>query len=237
MAAVDPMPEDWKRAVAVVAHPDDLEYGAASAVARWTEQGKEVAYVLVTNGEAGIDGMSPAQVGPLRQEEERRSAAVVGVNRVEFLGHPDGMLETGLSLRRDLAGALRRLCPDVVITMNFDLTWGENGTVNHADHRATGLAVLDACRDAANRWVFPEEGEPWTGVRYVYVAGASTPTHFVDVSATLDAGVASLREHRAYLGGLGQDFDADDFLRNMAAFAGMTAGCEYAVTFQRFAVG
>jgi LmbE family N-acetylglucosaminyl deacetylase len=237
IAAVDPVPEDWERAVAVVAHPDDMEYGAASAVARWVSQGKEVSYVLVTHGEAGIDGMAPDKAGPLRQEEERRSAAVVGVDRVEFLGHADGMVETGLVLRRDLARVLRRLRPDIVITMNFDLTWGENGSVNHADHRATGLAVLDACRDAANRWVFTDEGEPWGGTRFVYVAGAATPTHFVDVSATLDAGVASLREHNVYLDGLGRDFDADDFLRNMAGFAGMTVGCEYAVTFQRFAVG
>jgi LmbE family N-acetylglucosaminyl deacetylase len=234
---MEPVAEDWARAVAVVAHPDDLEYGAASAVARWVGQGKEVAYVLVTNGEAGIDGMAPEEAGPLRQEEERRSAATVGVDRVEFLGHADGLVEAGLALRRDLAGALRRLRPDVVITMNFDLSWGENGAVNHSDHRATGLAVLDACRDAANRWIFPDEGEAWTGTRYVYVAGAAAATHFVDVSATLDAGVASLREHRAYLEGLGIEFDADDFLRNMAAFAGMTVGCEYAVTFQRFSVG
>jgi len=237
MAAVRPMPEDWSRAVAVVAHPDDLEYGTASAVARWTRQGKEITYVMVTSGEAGIDGMAPELAGPLRQEEELRSAAVVGVDRVEFLGHADGMVEAGLRLRRDIARALRRLRPDIVITMNFDFAWGDDGVVNHADHRATGLTVLDACRDAANRWVFPDEGEPWSGARYVYVAGAANATHFVDVAATLDAGVASLREHRAYIEGLGTEFDADDFLRNMAAFAGMTAGCEYAVTFQSYTVG
>ena len=93
------------RAVAVVAHPDDLEYGAASAVARWTGQGKQVAYVLVTSGEAGIDGMDPAVARPLREEEERRSAAVVGAESVEFLGHPDGLVEPGVSLRRDIAMA------------------------------------------------------------------------------------------------------------------------------------
>jgi LmbE family N-acetylglucosaminyl deacetylase len=237
VGTIGPVPEDWERAVAVVAHPDDLEYGTASAVARWTGQGKEVTYVLVTNGEAGIDGMAPEEAGPLRQEEQRRSAAVVGVHRVEFLGHADGLVETGLALRRDIAGALRRLRPDIVVTMNFDLSWGDNGTVNHADHRATGMTVLDACRDAANRWVFTQLGEPWRGTRFVYVAGASTPTHFVDVTATLDAGVASLREHQAYLNGLGGEFDPDEFLRNMAGFGGVVAGCEYAVTFQRFAVG
>ena len=70
---MEPMPEDWDRAVAVVAHPDDLEYGVASAVARWTGQGKHVTYLLATRGEAGIAGMSPDQVGPLRVEEEKRS--------------------------------------------------------------------------------------------------------------------------------------------------------------------
>ncbi len=134
-----PMAEDWDRAVAVVAHPDDLEYGAAAAVARWTGQGKQVAYVLVSSGEAGIAGQDPSTVGPVREEEERRSAAIVGVSEVLFLGHPDGLIEYGVPLRRDLTRALRQLQPDVVITMSFDLTWGEDGPVNHADHRAVGL--------------------------------------------------------------------------------------------------
>jgi len=226
--------EDWERGVAIVAHPDDLEYGSASAVARWTAQGKEVSYLLATRGEAGIDGMAPEHAGPLREEEQRRSAARVGVSHVEFLGHADGSVEPGMTLRRDLAGALRRLRPDVVLTMNFELTWGESGNVNHADHRAVGLATLDACRDAANRWMFRDLGDPWQGVKVVYVAGTSAPTHFVDVTATIDAGVASLREHKAYIDGLGRDFDADEFLRNIAGFGGMAAGCEYAVLVQAF---
>jgi LmbE family N-acetylglucosaminyl deacetylase len=164
-----PMPEDWERAVAVVAHPDDLEYGAASAIARWTRQGKTVSYLLATRGEAGIAGMAPAEVAPLRVEEERRSAAVVGVTQVEFLDHVDGLVEYGIPLRRDLAAAFRRLRPEVVITASFDLTWGEEGPVNHADHRAVGLAVLDACRDAANEWVFPEAGSAVNTVKDAYV--------------------------------------------------------------------
>jgi LmbE family N-acetylglucosaminyl deacetylase len=228
------MAEDWQRAVAVVAHPDDLEYGLASAVARWTDQGKEVAYVLATSGEAGIDGMAPELVGPLREEEERHGAALVGVSHVEFLGLPDGALEYGVTLRRDLCGAFRRLRPDVVITMNFDLTWGDDGPVNHADHRAVGLAALDACRDAANRWLFPDLGEPWQGITAGYVAAMSPPTHFVDVGDTLARGIASLEQHRAYIDGLGTDFDPEDFLTNMAGFAGMAAGCEYAVLLRRF---
>src|ERR1700683_3704079 len=152
------MPEDWESAVAVVAHPDDLEYGAASAIARWTRQGKRVCYLLVTRGEAGIAGRQPADVGPLRVEEEQASAAIVGVTEVRFLDHRDGLVEYGVALRRDLAAAFRDLRPDLVLAQSFDLTWGETGPVNHADHRATGLATLDACRDAANEWVFPEAG-------------------------------------------------------------------------------
>ncbi len=232
-----PIPEDWERAVAVVAHPDDLEYGAAAAVARWTGQGRHVSYVIATRGEAGIAGMPPEQVGPLREEEERRSAAVVGVDEVAFLSHPDGLVEYGIPLRRDLAGALRRTRPDIVVTMNFDLTWGESAAFNHADHRVVGLAVLDACRDAANPWVFQDAGPAWSGIRHVYVAASGEPTHFVDVTDTMDAGIASLREHSAYIDGLGRDFDPDEFLRQMAGFVGLAAGCEYAVGFRCFDTG
>jgi len=235
---MQPVPEDWDKAVAVVAHPDDLEYGVASAVARWTGQGKDVSYLLATKGEAGIAGMSPDKTGPLRIEEEIRSAHVVGVSTVEFLDdHQDGLVEYGIALRHDLAAAFRRLQPEVVITMSFDLTWGEEGPVNHADHRAVGLAVLDACRDAANGWVFPAAGPPWTGIRDAYVASVGNPTYFADVTATIDAGIASLREHRAYIEGLGRDFDPDEFLRNMAGYVGLGAGCEYAVAFRHYPMG
>jgi len=162
---------------------------------------------------------------------------VVGVTEVEFLDHPDGLVEYGVALRRDLAAAFRRLQPEMIFTMSFDLTWGEEGPVNHADHRAVGLAVLDACRDAANEWVFPEAGPPSTGIRDAYVAAVANPTHFVDVTATMDAGIASLREHRAYIDGLGREFDPDEFLRNIAGYTGLGAGCEYAVAFHRYPMG
>jgi LmbE family N-acetylglucosaminyl deacetylase len=231
------MPEDWNTAVAVVAHPDDLEYGAASAVARWTRQGKKVSYLLATRGEAGIAGMAPAETGPLRVAEEQASAAVVGVTQVEFLDHIDGLVEYGIPLRRDLAAAFRRLRPDVMITMSFDLTWSEEGPVNHADHRAVGLAALDACRDAANEWVFADAGPACPPIAAAYVIGNSEPTHYVDVTETIEFGIASLREHRAYIEGLGGDFDPDQFLRDMAGYVGLGAGCEYAVSMRRFATG
>jgi LmbE family N-acetylglucosaminyl deacetylase len=229
------MPEDWASAVAVVAHPDDLEYGAAAAVARWTRQGKHVSYLLATRGEAGIAGMSPDLTGPLRAEEEQRSAALVGVSDVEFLDHPDGLVEYGIALRRDLATAFRRRRPDIVITMSFDLSWGEAGPVNHADHRAVGLAVLDACRDASNGWLFPQAGPPCPAISAAYVIASGEPTHFVDVTDTIDLGIASLREHRAYIDGLGHEFDPDQFLRDMAGYVGMGAGCDYAISMRRYA--
>ena len=229
------LPEDWDRALAIVAHPDDLEYGAASAVARWTDQGKWIGYVLATSGEAGIDGMDPDEAGPLRRDEERAGAAHVGVDTVEFLEHRDGVIEGGLALRRDLARTIRRHRPDVLVLSNFELRWGFGG-LNMADHRVVGLAALDAARDAGNRWVFPElldEGhEPWSGVRFAAVNAAPAPTHFVDVGEWLDRGVASLREHRVYLEGLSYVTDPDEFLRGNATATGEECGVRYAVEFE-----
>jgi LmbE family N-acetylglucosaminyl deacetylase len=230
-----PLPEDWQRALAVVAHPDDLEYGTASAIARWTSQGKQVQYLLVTRGEAGIDAMDPAETGVLREAEERQSAAVVGVDTVEFLGYPDGVVEYGLPLRRDIARAIRRVRPDILITSNYHLTW-PGGAFNMADHRWVGLAVLDAARDAGNRWIFPEllaEGfVPWQGVRMICVDASPYATHAVDVTAFIEQGVASLQAQRLYLQNLGTDFDPRTFLREQAAEVGKRCGYQYAVSFE-----
>src|SRR6476646_9067523 len=113
---MEPFPEDWQRAIVVVAHPDDIEYGVAAAVARWTDQGKDVRYVLATSGEAGIAGLAPAECAPLREQEEIEAARVVGVREVEFLGHADGRLVEGTQLRRDLAAAIRRHRPELIVT-------------------------------------------------------------------------------------------------------------------------
>lgn len=230
------VPEDWNRALAIVAHPDDLEYGAAAAVARWTDQGKEIVYLLATRGEAGIDSMSPKEAGPRRAEEERRSAALVGVSQVEFLDHRDGVVEYGLPLRRDLALAIRKYHPEVVITLNHNLTW-PGGGLNMADHRNVGLAVLDAVRDAGNRWVFTSEAadgaEPWTGVSLVLVSGSPKPTHGVDVTGDhFDRGTASLAEHKTYLEALGAFDSTLTFLHDFAKAAGKELGCELGVLFQ-----
>ncbi|MBB6348648.1 PIG-L deacetylase family protein [Nonomuraea muscovyensis] len=195
-----PMPGDWRRALAVVAHPDDLEYGCAAAVAVWTAEGREVSYLLATRGEAGIDGLTPEKAAPLRECEQRAGAAAVGVSSVEFLDHADGVVEYGPRLRRDITAAIRRHRPELLITLNFDDTWPGGIAWNTPDHRAVGRATLDAAADAGNRWIFPGVGgEPWDGVRWMAVAATASPTHAVDVTAGLERGVRSLLEHRAYI--------------------------------------
>jgi LmbE family N-acetylglucosaminyl deacetylase len=198
------MPDDWQRALIIAAHPDDIEYGLAAVVAVWTAAGKEVHYLLATRGEAGIAGMPPSEAGPLREAEERASAAVVGVSEVEFLDQRDGVIENGPALRRELAAAIRRHRPDLVVTGYFGATWTPPGVspayVNSADHRALGQGVLDAVADAGNEWIFPDLDEPpWTGVQYIAVQEMGDPPHVVDVGAGVEQAVASLSEHRRYL--------------------------------------
>ncbi|MGP4001033.1 PIG-L deacetylase family protein [Streptomyces sp. 8N706] len=213
---LQPLPTDWDRCLAIVAHPDDLEYGAAAAVATWVDRGADVSYLLATRGEAGIDGLDPARCAPLREREQRESAALVGVGSVEFLDHRDGVIEYGTRLRRDLAAAIRRHRPQLLLTLNHHDTWG--GTYwNTPDHRAVGRATLDAAADAGNRWIFPElieeRGlEPWDGVRWVAVTASPQPTHAVDVTAGIDRGVQSLLAHRTYIEAL-TDEDPETYAR------------------------
>jgi LmbE family N-acetylglucosaminyl deacetylase len=232
---LQPMPTDWSRALAVVAHPDDMEFGSSGAVAAWTAAGKSVAYLLVTCGEAGIDSMDPASAAKVREAEQRASAAIVGVRAVEFLGHPDGMIEYGLPLRRDIAAAIRRHRPELLITCN-PRERAISGAWNMADHRNTGLAVLDACADAGNRWIFPElEDEPWNGVRYVATVSSPEPTHAADVDGHLDTAIASVQAHAAYLAALGPRFaDVRGPLTGYLTGIGQRAGLAAAVPFELF---
>ena len=241
-APLIPLDEDWERALCVVAHPDDLEFGAAAAVARWTGQGKTVAYAMVTSGEAGIDGMDPEECRRVREDEERRSGELVGVDTVEFLGQPDGVLEYGVALREVICAAVRRHRPEIVVTANFRDTWGGRN-LNQADHIATGRAVVDAVRDAGNRWIFRDQLEsgglePWGGVREVWAFGSPSGEHGVDTTDTFEAGVASLEAHRAYIDGLGwEHFDAREFLEGNARQTGQRMGVAFAAGFEVFPMG
>ncbi|PSR59591.1 GlcNAc-PI de-N-acetylase [Nocardia sp. MDA0666] len=229
------LPEDWQRGLVIVAHPDDIEYGAAAAVARWTKQGKDIRYLLVTSGEAGIAGLPPAECGPLRQQEEIASARAVGVEEVEFLGYPDGRIEGGLGLRRDLAAAIRRHRPEMVVLFNFGDTWAP-GYANSADHRAVGRSALDAISDAGNEWIFPELAELpiWTP-RWAAVVGPVV-THAVDVTDTVRAAVDSLMQHSRYLSALSDEPVADQARAIVDRATGPRAGfaAERAVGFELY---
>lgn len=234
--AFEPLDEDWQRALVVVAHPGDMEYGGAAAIARFTSQGKQVVYTLLTSGEAGIDNLTPEECTPIREAEQRAACAAVGVEVVEFLNFPDGMLDYGLPLRHAITAAIRRHRPEIVITTNFRDTYG--GVVpNQADHIAGGRAALDAARDAGNRWVFRDllaAGlEPWAGVRQVWAAGSPDARHAVEVTDHFQAGLASLHEHRAYLAGLGPEApDPTEMLEGMARQAGTQLGVPMAVSME-----
>jgi LmbE family N-acetylglucosaminyl deacetylase len=235
------LPEDWQRALCVVAHPDDMEFGSAAAVARWTAQGKNVVYCMVTSGEAGIDGMHPDRCRDVREAEQIESARIVGVDQVEFLRLPDGILEYGVPLRAAIAAVVRRHRPEIVITNNFHASWG-GSSLNQADHIATGKATLDAVRDAGNRWVFADQVEggldPWGGVTQVWAAGSPHGQHGVDISDSFDAGVESLRAHTAYIDGLGwENFDPAEFLESISRAGGSRMGVAHATSFEVFSMG
>lgn len=234
---LDPPRDDWSTALVVAAHPDDIEYGLAAAVARWTGEGRTVTYLLVTHGEAGIDTMDPTEAAAVRAQEERDGAVEVGVEVVEFLDHHDGVVEYGLPLRRDIARVVRRRRPEAVFCLTHRERFAGGGT-NQADHRAVGLAALDAARDAGNRWVFPElnaDDEPWGGVRFVAFASPPEPTHALDVTGHLDAAVASLEAHGRYLEALGEDYPAPrDLLDQILGGGGRLTGTTHGVGFEVF---
>lgn len=186
--------------------------------------------------------MPPEIAGPLREREQRESAAIVGADPVEFLGHSDGLVEYGLDLRRDLARAIRRHRPDVLIVTNYRETW-ESGVPNQADHIAVGRAAIDAARDAGNRWVFRElldEGlEPWNGVRLALAVGSPAARHGVDVTDYFAQGVESLKAHAEYLTALGDGpmADAEQFLAGFLGLAGERFGSDYAVPLELIILG
>jgi LmbE family N-acetylglucosaminyl deacetylase len=232
------MPSDWERALVIVAHPDDVEYGMAGAVAAWTAAGRDVGYVMVTSGEAGIAGLDPDRAGPIREQEQRRSAGLVGVSDVEFRRHADGTIEEGVALRQDHTGIIRCRRPELVLTINHHDYWAP-GRWNTADHRAVGRAVLDATADAGNEWLFrslADEGlRPWSGVRWVGINASPLATHAVDVTDTLDRAIASLAAHATYVAALTND-DPHDYattlLTNATTGAADRFGGRPAVTFE-----
>lgn len=185
MTALQPFPENWGTALVLVPHPDDPEYGIAAAVAAWTAAGKSVIYVLATRGEAGIAGMPADQAGPLREQEQRRSAEIVGVTDVRFWDFPDGRLRNEPGLRERIAAAITDIGPDVVITIYRGTHWAP-GAPNQRDHIEFALAVYAAFDSLPRRprWLFENGPEA---------------THGQPVDGFVDIAVASLAAHEVYL--------------------------------------
>ncbi len=194
------------RVLTITAHPDDVDFGAAGTVARWTDAGLEVIYCVVTDGNAGgyDEGFPRAEVPAMRRAEQVAAAKCVGVHDVRFLGYPDGRVEATLELRRDLARVIRQVRPDRVLCPSPERNYAQTG-VSHPDHRAVGSAALDAVYpDARNPFAFLElrdrEGlAPWT-VREVWIPGSPSPNHFVDVTDTFGRKLAALRAHVSQTG-------------------------------------
>ena len=225
--------EKVARALVIVAHPDDAEFGCAGTVATWTARGITVDYVLCTDGAQGsADTSVPAlDLKSIREREQRAAARVLGVSSVTFLGHPDGALVADLNLRMELSREIRRSRPDVVICQNAVRHYGNLGG-NHPDHLAAGQAAIEAIYPAArNPYAFPEllaEGLEPHSVNEVLVTGTPDPDYFVDVTATLDRKLEALRCHASQ-----HRQDPAERVTARLAEAGRAHGLQYAESFRR----
>jgi len=221
----------------IAAHPDDPEFLAGGTVARLAKEGREIAYVVVTNGNKGSSdpGVTSEQLAPIRAEEQRRAARVLGVERVEFLGYEDGELEDTRDVRRDVTREIRRWRPDLIITLNPHRTY-VNFPGWHRDHRITGRIVLDCVYPLArDRLSFPEllpEHEPHK-VREVYVIQWEQPGLVIDITDTMALKLEAIHCHASQVG----DFKAVEArMRNRAATLGKEKGYAYAEGFDRISV-
>lgn len=189
-----------ERILVITAHPDDVDFGVAGSVAVWTSSGAEVTYCVVTDGDAGgFDPLVPRNaIAGIRQAEQTAAAAAVGVEKLIFLGYPDGRLEATLDLRRDLARVIRQVRPQRVVCQSPERVW-ERLFASHPDHLAAGEAAICAVYpDARNPFTFPELAasglEPHT-VEEVWVMASARANTYVDVTATLDKKLGALRAH------------------------------------------
>ena len=196
-------PHDWRpgRFMVVAAHPDDADFGPAATAAKWIDAGSEGWLVCCTSGDQGADDAEadPLALAATREAEQERAAAVVGYAGVTFLHQPDGALANELALRELLVREIRAFRPDAVLTHDPDVLFHAGGGVNHADHRAAGIAAVDAVYPAArNPMAFPglvREGLAPHAVRRLYLFWPNTPSCWVDVTATLQRRIDALACH------------------------------------------
>jgi LmbE family N-acetylglucosaminyl deacetylase len=185
MTTARPFPTDWGSALVLVPHPDDPEYGIAAAVAKWTAAGKAVRYVLACRGEVGIAGMPAEEAGPVREAEQRRSAAIVGVHDVDFWDFPDSNIRNTAELRAAITSAIGAAKPDVVVTIYGGPQWGPDmpNQRDHIEFAAAVTAAYDALSDPPH-WLFQN---------------GPAPTHAETVDGFIDAAVSALSAHEVYL--------------------------------------
>jgi LmbE family N-acetylglucosaminyl deacetylase len=200
-------PHDWRpaRFMVIVAHPDDADFGPAATAARWIDAGSVGWLVCCTSGDQGGEDpdADPAALGRLREAEQRAAAKVVGYAGVSFLNQPDGALVNDLALREQLVREIRTFRPDAVMAQDPDVLIYPGGGINHTDHRAAGIAALDAVYPAArNPMAFPalaRNGLAAHRVRRLYLFWTTQPTAWVDVTATIGRKVDALRAHASQI--------------------------------------
>jgi len=225
-----------KRAMVIVAHPDDIEFSCAGTVARWVREGAQVCYVLCTSGDVGIaqPGMTKARAAEIREAEQREAAAIIGVQEVVFLREPDGMLEATLALRKKLVREIRRFRPDAVICGDPQALWAGENYINHPDHRAAALAALDAIFPAAGQPnLFEELAEEGLSAHKVYkvfvIAWDRGENYtYVDISSTIDLKIAALKAHKSQMG----DWDPTESVKAWAAERAKGLEIDYAESFR-----
>lgn len=194
-----------KRILGVFAHPDDPEFFAGATFARWAANGAEITFLMATSGDKGSSDpeMTHERLMEIREEEERRAAAVLGVKEVIFLRYRDGELEPSLQLRRDIVRAIRQKKPDIVVTTD-PTAWYSESSINHPDHRAIGEATLAAVYPTArDRLNFLElerdEGLDVHKTSMLYIAGTPRPNKKVDVTDYIETQINALREHKSQI--------------------------------------
>ena len=192
--------EEIKRILVVMAHPDDCDFGAGGSIAKWREDGIQVSYCIITNGDQGGEesDVPVEEMAKVRQREQRAAGAALGVSEITFLNYRDGSLIPTIELRRDIVKAIRIAKPDRMVVQSPERNW-ERIYSSHPDHLAAGESAIQAIYpDARNPYAFPElkaEGiEPWR-VREVFITGSPTPNHFIDITETIDKKIAALKAH------------------------------------------
>ena len=221
-------------AMAIMAHPDDIEYSCAGTLARWAKAQARIIYVLLTSGDVGIDepGMTRARATEIREAESRLAAEIAGVSEIIFMREPDGLLSPTLELRKKLVREIRRFRPEVIVCGDPTVVWAGDNYINHPDHRAAALAALEATFPAAGQpHVFEElEGEGLKAhkVRKVYVTEWGPADLYVNIEDTIDVKVSALRAHKSQMG----DWDPDQSIREWAANAAKGKEMQYAEGFR-----